>query len=197
MDLCRQRGRGHHLCCRAVLLPFSFHPTTFPTRFLCKILLARDVNSCRYTPFFKMYRPYVAGYEGALNKLQQVQADRSSTAVFFGECAQRLGSQAPKLDALLIEPVQRIPRYRLLLEEARKQTPAQMHADCDALDNAVKAIQEVAKHINDMAREDDERQKVIEIHSRFKPPKDDDYQAHGALAALVQPRRRFVQCVCL
>eukprot|EP01050_Picozoa_sp_SAG11_P008820 SAG11_NODE_795_length_7131_cov_7.053185_5_plen_127_part_00 len=70
-----------------------------------------------------------------------------------------------------------------------------MHADCAALDKAVKAIQEVAQHINDMAREDDDRQKVVEIHSRFKQPKDDDHHARGALAALVQPRRRFVQYV--
>ena len=33
-----------------------------------------------------------------------------------------------------IEPVQRIPRYRMLLEEARKHTPAEMAADCLALD---------------------------------------------------------------
>ena len=149
---------------------------------------------CRYTPFFKMYRPYVAGYPSALRKIEQIRADQSTASV-LEECKQQLGRGAPALDMLFIEPVQRIPRYRLLLEEARKHTPEEMHADCAALDKAIKAIGEVAANINENAREDDERQKVVEIHSRFKPPKDDDYQAQGALASLVQPRRRFVQCV--
>eukprot|EP01043_Picozoa_sp_COSAG02_P006564 COSAG02_NODE_188_length_30307_cov_341.858746_3_plen_153_part_00 len=152
------------------------------------------MKPCRYTPFFKMYRPYVAGYPGALRKIDQIRADQR-TAGALEECKQQLGRTAPALDMLLIEPVQRIPRYRLLLEEARKHTPTEMHADCAALDKAIEAIREVAEGINENAREDDERQKVVEIHSRFKPPKDDDYQAQGALAALVQPRRRFVQCV--
>ena len=141
-----------------------------------------------------MYRPYVAAYPGALRKIEKVRADQNSAAV-LDECKQRLGRSAPGLEMLLIEPVQRIPRYRLLLEEARKHTPVEMHADCAALDKAIQAIGEVAENINENAREDDERQKVVEIHSRFKPPKDDDLQAQGALAALVQPRRRFVQCV--
>lgn len=143
-----------------------------------------------------MYRPYVAGYPGALRKIEQLRAD-PSTASVLEECKQQLGRGAPALEMLLIEPVQRIPRYRLLLEEARKHTPEEMHADCTALDKAIEAIGEVAENINENAREDDERRKVVEIHARFKPPKDDDLRAHGALASLVQPRRRFIQCVWL
>lgn len=144
----------------------------------------------RYTPFFKMYRPYVAGYGDALRKLDAVKADKSMTAV-FDECRKLAAGTA--LDTLLIEPVQRIPRYRMLLEEARKHTPEEMTADVVALDNAIKEIGAVATHINESSRQDEDRRKVVEIHSRFKAPKVDDLQAIGAIAALVQPKRLFLK----
>ena len=63
-----------------------------------------------------------------------------------------------RLQSYLIEPVQRIPRYKLLLQELLKRTP-QRHPDHAPLAAALAEVARAAAHCNaELARQDNRKQ---------------------------------------
>ena len=64
----------------------------------------------------------------------------------------------------LIMPVQRVPRYELLLRELMRYTP-ESHAERLTLCAALTKIQSIAHHINASARHAQEMSKLIEIQN--------------------------------
>lgn len=56
-------------------------------------------------------------------------------------------SEGQNLLSLLLTPIQRVPRYRLLLADLRKATPAD-HPDAASLDSAYATTDAVAGFIN-------------------------------------------------
>ena len=78
-------------------------------------------------------------------------------------------SNGQTLDSLLILPIQRIPRYQLLLKELIKQTERfeEYHRDLSDLRNAYAQITEVAQVINERMKDNDRRQMVAKIEQRF------------------------------
>jgi len=66
------------------------------------------------------------------------------------------------LSALLIMPIQRLPRYELLLSELVKNT-SENHSDFASLSEALKYIREVNLYINQRQKKDDERLQVMEL----------------------------------
>ncbi|KAI0043187.1 hypothetical protein FA95DRAFT_1563538 [Auriscalpium vulgare] len=86
------------------------------------------------------------------------------------------------LEGYLLLPVQRIPRYRMLLEELGRSTPPT--ADyVDPLDKAVTEISSLATNMNEGKRESESRRKLVQwqarIRGKFPSP-------------LVQPHRRLI-----
>jgi hypothetical protein len=72
-----------------------------------------------------------------------------------------------QLNALLITPVQRIPRYKMLLEEVIKSTP-DGHPDKDNLEKALKEIESVAWHINEQLREHEDGLMLLDIQNSLQ-----------------------------
>ena len=77
----------------------------------------------RLIPFLKMYRNYTANYEKAQIRLFELEARNPQFVLYKRKWEQ----EVPKLDMIpllsyLILPVQRIPRYNLLLRDLLKQT---------------------------------------------------------------------------
>jgi hypothetical protein len=65
------------------------------------------------------------------------------------------------LDAILVVPVQRIPRYVLLLQDMLKSTP-DWHPDKQQVDSALKIMKELADYINLHKKESD---KLLELEA--------------------------------
>ncbi|KAI9460839.1 hypothetical protein BJY52DRAFT_1117480 [Lactarius psammicola] len=86
------------------------------------------------------------------------------------------------LEGYLLLPVQRIPRYRLLLEELARSTPP-AEGYLDPLDQALDEISSLATNMNEGKRESESRSKLVQwqsrIRGRFPSP-------------LVQPHRRLI-----
>ena len=59
-------------------------------------------------------------------------------------------------EQFLIRPIQRIPRYEMLLSELLKNTP-ECHADHIPVQSALKAIKLTATSVNDLAKEAEAR----------------------------------------
>ncbi|TDL28319.1 hypothetical protein BD410DRAFT_737533 [Rickenella mellea] len=87
------------------------------------------------------------------------------------------------LEGYLLLPVQRIPRYRLLLEELVRSTPPDPDIFDDPLDKALTEISSLATNMNEGKREAESRRKLVhwqsKIRGKFPSP-------------LVQPHRRLI-----
>jgi len=88
------------------------------------------------------------------------------------------------LEGYLLLPVQRIPRYKLLLEELLRSTPPPMYEYLDdPLDRALAEIALLANNMNEGKRESESRRKLVQwqarIRGKFPSP-------------LVQPHRRLI-----
>lgn len=73
------------------------------------------------------------------------------------------------LQSLLILPIQRVPRYQLLLKELIKRTEIydNLHPDLYNLKNAYEQICEVNERMNERMKEFERHQRVAEIENRF------------------------------
>eukprot|EP00475_Leptophrys_vorax_P006006 TRINITY_DN13655_c0_g1_i1.p1 TRINITY_DN13655_c0_g1~~TRINITY_DN13655_c0_g1_i1.p1 ORF type:complete len:806 (+),score=221.61 TRINITY_DN13655_c0_g1_i1:147-2564(+) len=115
--------------------------------------------------FLKMYTQYLNGYEQSIEILTQ----HSKNKKFQSFLAERRDSEVCKgLDIMsyLIMPVQRIPRYELLLRELKRFT---LPSDEEFLDlqQAFDKIQKIAVHINENKRQIEQLSRLLEIESRL------------------------------
>lgn len=72
-----------------------------------------------------------------------------------------------RINTLLIMPVQRVPRYSLLLRELISKTP-EMHPDHASLQKAYDFIGTVASGINEAKRRAEAHEKVADLQQQFK-----------------------------
>ncbi|KAF7339705.1 DH domain-containing protein [Mycena sanguinolenta] len=87
------------------------------------------------------------------------------------------------LEGYLLLPVQRIPRYRLLLEELLRATPPTYEYMDDPLDRSLAEISLLANNMNEGKREAESRRKLVQWQSRIR----------GKFPSpLVQPHRRLI-----
>eukprot|EP01102_Stenamoeba_stenopodia_P014619 TRINITY_DN487_c0_g1_i3.p1 TRINITY_DN487_c0_g1~~TRINITY_DN487_c0_g1_i3.p1 ORF type:complete len:714 (+),score=189.35 TRINITY_DN487_c0_g1_i3:267-2408(+) len=110
-------------------------------------------------PYFKHYKGYMSNYENAIATLEKT-AKRKEVAAWLK--ASEAQSEGQKLAFLLIQPVQRIPRYNLLLSELMKKTP-ESHPDHQLINKALQQIKEIADHVNYSVREQENRTKLLKI----------------------------------
>eukprot|EP00727_Mastigamoeba_balamuthi_P002017 m51a1_g11812 putative pleckstrin domain-containing protein (1706) ;mRNA; f:366630-372324 len=98
------------------------------------------------TGFFLKYAQYMNNYAAAQIVLRYVAAKSKSFSTLKKSFEQSQPSRIT-LESYLVMPVQRLPRYHMLLSELKKYTPRQ-HADTTKLDTAMDAIKTVIDTIN-------------------------------------------------
>jgi len=133
-----------------------------------------------FSQFFKMYTMYVNNYDRAVQFLKTA-GTRSRYSDFAQSAIQDPDCKQPSLTSYLIMPIQRIPRYKMLLEEVIKNTE-EGHESLPDLTKAVDAIAKVAKHINEEVNKHKNREKILEIETMFQGKVD-----------LVAPTRVFIR----
>ena len=132
---------------------------------LDKALTPRDVCSTllRFVDFLRMYIPYVNGYGEAMKALQSL-SDNRRFARFAAERKKEMGLD---LMSYLIMPVQRIPRYELLLKELKRSLdPDGPPEDAALLDDALAKIVAVAQKVNEAKREAERVSALLAIAQR-------------------------------
>jgi hypothetical protein len=114
----------------------------------------------------------------------QIQGLRKSNKAFeaFVSQQERLPHISRKLEALLIVPIQRVPRYRLLLTELIAHTE-EKEEEYTILSAALKQVEDVAHHINEQIREHENMQRMIRIQRSL---------AQGN-PKIIAPGRRFIK----
>ncbi|KAH8102604.1 hypothetical protein BXZ70DRAFT_890519 [Cristinia sonorae] len=117
---------------------------------------------------------------GAAN-LTSSQKKRIKT--FLKRCQMNPRHSQLNLESYLLLPVQRIPRYKLLLEELLRSCPPMYEYMEDPLDRALSEISVLATNMNEGKRESESRRRLViwqsRIRGKFPSP-------------LVQPHRRLI-----
>nr|CAG4717260.1 unnamed protein product [Naegleria fowleri] len=131
-------------------------------------------------PFFKTYSRYCNNFDKANEVLKECKKRED-----FKEVVVKMDkdSRTSKLglQSYLILPIQRIPRYRLLLQDLIKHSGPD-HPDYKGLKNALDKICEVADHLNNTMKIIEATNDIIKIQSQF----------YGDIN-LVEPHRRFLK----
>jgi len=131
----------------------------------------------RLAPFLKMYAPYTSSFKAA----QEMLATHNVEALEQAAVARGV----PVIGSLLIMPVQRIPRYVLLLTDLKKKTPA-AHPDYKLIKDALDKVSRVATAVNEQMRASEMDAKVLAIQNSL-------WSASGSVPELVAPQRKFVR----
>ncbi|EDW37715.1 GL21162 [Drosophila persimilis] len=117
----------------------------------------------KMAPFFKLYSVYAFDYRGALFVIQDLISKNPVFRKFLEQTESRPEVQR-KLNSLMIVPIQRVPRYKLLLEQVLLYTsPAD--ADYKLLKESVKEIDATAAHINACVEEQEVTQYLIHLQN--------------------------------
>lgn len=115
-------------------------------------------------PFIKLYSTYANNFSKAQAELLEWEKKSSEFATFKKAQEMRIECKGLNLGALLITPVQRVPRYKLLLESLLNKTPRD-HPDFEKLQDATVEINKVAHHINENIRQRENFQKMLSIQN--------------------------------
>eukprot|EP00300_Choanocystis_sp_HF-7_P016579 c19451_g1_i2.p1 GENE.c19451_g1_i2~~c19451_g1_i2.p1 ORF type:complete len:886 (+),score=158.27 c19451_g1_i2:32-2689(+) len=134
----------------------------------------------KFFHFFRTYIPFVNNYETMSSTLSRKLSTSSRFLRFVRTAEANPRCKGLLLSALLIAPVQRIPRYRLLVQELVRYTPVN-HSEGESLRNALVLIEAVATQVNQAVERQEGHLKLWQIQQRLSRP-----------ITLVEPNRSFV-----
>jgi len=118
----------------------------------------------KMTDFLRVYTQYVNNFNSALTTIS-LSKQHPQLGPFLQMCAKDSRCKGLDLASLLILPIQRIPRYVLLLEDMVRHT-TQNHADFPNLRNALWKMKAVAEYVNDKKREADNIHEVLNVQEK-------------------------------
>lgn len=133
----------------------------------------------KLSPFLKIFSFFCAGHATSAEDLQFWRSSRPSFQAFVSAAEKEAGET---LDALMIQPVQRVPRLLLLLTKIRKYTPPS-HPDCIPLVKAVQMVTESTAAVNDAIGRKERQSEVFALQKRLQPSPE---------PSIVEPHREMV-----
>ncbi|GFR90665.1 FYVE, RhoGEF and PH domain-containing protein 6 [Elysia marginata] len=113
-------------------------------------------------PFLKLYSSYIRNFEASTATLDEATKKHAQFAAALKEFELSPRCACLALKHYMLKPIQRIPQYKLLLQDYLKQlNPASVDFK-DTL-TALNIVSEVADHANESMRHGDNVQKLLEI----------------------------------
>ncbi|EGC36722.1 hypothetical protein DICPUDRAFT_46997 [Dictyostelium purpureum] len=128
--------------------------------------------------FLKVYTIYVNNYNNSIQTITECMENQKFAAL-LDKNRNQLNLD---LSAFLIMPIQRLPRYILLLQDLLKNTK-ETHTDYNDLSIALKKMKDVAEYVNEKKREAENLNQVLNIQSSLT----------GKFNNLAEPHRRYVK----
>jgi hypothetical protein len=129
-----------------------------------------------------MYSVYVSNFNQALHTVDELSAKNPAFHHFLKTQNSHQDCHGLVFQAFLILPVQRIPRYRLLLTDYLKNTP-QNHTDYENIEQALASVTQVADFVNETIRDREKIEEMLDIQRSLV----------GLNESLFVPGRRFVK----
>lgn len=126
----------------------------------------------RFAPFLKTYSIYAAQFDTICELIREQKTKNKKLFEFLTTQQKSKESLGYDINSLLIMPIQRIPRYKLLLTDLLKNT-SQYHRDYPNLQKGLQEISNVANFVNEKIREHERGEKMKEIAFSIKDLKVD------------------------
>jgi hypothetical protein len=104
----------------------------------------------------------VNNYDKARETLQRLKNENNRFCQFLQDREQKSGVAVP-IENYLIMPIQRIPRYSMLLEDLVRNT-WKIHPDYENLTKSLTRMNEVATMVNEMKRDRENLDRVFQIY---------------------------------
>ena len=114
--------------------------------------------------FFKGYSQYVNVYERARDQIAHLRNTNAKFAAFLREREVSANGVKTPLENYLITPVQRIPRYEMLLH-GLVSTTWKTHPDYQSLVEAHKMAATISEQVNDMKRQRENHDKMLQVYN--------------------------------
>ena len=135
----------------------------------------------KQAPFLKMYSKYIENFDNAMNIIDKHKKKNKKFAAIMEEI-----QASPELNRLslqhhMLSPVQRIPRYKLLLEDYIKRLPEDS-SDMENAKKGLKLVEEAASHSNDTMKRIERLKKIMEVQELL-----------GGTIDLSSPSREFIK----
>eukprot|EP01113_Clastostelium_recurvatum_P033801 TRINITY_DN4510_c1_g1_i2.p1 TRINITY_DN4510_c1_g1~~TRINITY_DN4510_c1_g1_i2.p1 ORF type:complete len:1156 (-),score=386.35 TRINITY_DN4510_c1_g1_i2:12-3479(-) len=134
------------------------------------------------TSFIKLYKYYVNNFDKSIVTLKSAREKNAAFKKMISELDYTPQLSGLSVESFLILPVQRIPRYVLLLQELLRYTDNN-HPDFNGLCEALSFIKELADYINSNKSDAENINRILAIQDILT-----DYPE----PTLVVPRRRFI-----
>jgi hypothetical protein len=116
-------------------------------------------------PLFLFYIQYINLYQDSVNLLRAIRKREPKFEQFLKEQKHRPESKELSLDSLLVTPIQRLPRYNLLLRELIKVTDTN-HLDYQKLQSANERIALINETINSQRAEYETMAMINLVHAK-------------------------------
>ena len=128
-----------------------------------------------FSKHFTIYGHFASAYEKALLTLK---SPLFKDFILLQKHADK-NSDDNKFEDLLIEPVQRTPRYRMLLEDCLKKTDSK-HPDYEKLQVAIELVKQTCASVNEIVRRREDAEKLLDVDDLItSKPKDFTCIAEG------------------
>lgn len=119
-----------------------------------------------HLPKFDLYGKYCAQYYSIQRILTRILALPGKFSRVRKNAEESGLLQNRTLGSYLISPIQRVPRYQMLLGELLKCTPA-AHADYPHIQESLRIVMEVGKAINESVRIQENHELIMKLESTF------------------------------
>ncbi|KAL1916848.1 uncharacterized protein VTP21DRAFT_5552 [Calcarisporiella thermophila] len=136
----------------------------------------------RYCSYFRLYAAYLKNFPVSISTLERLCKSNAAFKKLLNQCNLDMRLENMPLQSYLLLPVQRIPRYRLLLDALLRRT-AVLHPDYRHLVRCVEQISIIADEVNDHIGEAENQRRIVEIQSAIL----------NLPYPLVHPQRRLIK----
>ena len=115
-----------------------------------------------YSFFLKMYMQYLSNFELAMTRRAEIMCQNRKFAQLLETALTDPRCNGSGIESFLVTPVQRIPRYRMLLQEILKYTPKD-YEDYEDLNNSLLKVSEVANANNEAIRQREFKDQIMRV----------------------------------
>lgn len=132
-------------------------------------------------PFLTQYTTYIKNFDNAMNTIDKHRKQNKKFSVIMDEIEASPNLQRLSLQHHMIAPVQRIPRYKLLLQDYIKKLP-ENSSDLDNAQKALDLVEKAASHSNETIKRIEQVNKILEVQ-----------QSLGNIITITSPTREFIK----
>ncbi|XP_035281589.1 FYVE, RhoGEF and PH domain-containing protein 4a isoform X2 [Anguilla anguilla] len=125
----------------------------------------------KLTPFLKMYAEYVKNFDKAMELLKQWTERSPQFKAIIVDLQSQEACASLTLQHHMLEPVQRVPRYEMLLKDYLKKLPPDDSDRRDA-EKSLEIIAMAATHSNSAIRKSENLKKLLEIYEMLGEEED-------------------------